>query len=106
MSAVKAFIADLARPYTFYSIATATAVAIVKMAWEITDGYQAAALAGVSLAGASAIYIGKAMEVTRTSAHAAELEKVKAQAAPQPVAEPQQPSDDAQDPTMYGGVRA
>lgn len=81
---LKQAVADLARPYTFYSLATASAIAIVKMGWEITDGYQAAAFAGVVLAGASAIYIGKSFENTRISAHNADVEKERAKASPPP----------------------
>lgn len=82
---LKTFIADLARPYTFYSLATASCIAIVKIGWEITDGYQGAAFMGVVLAGASAIYIGKSFEQTRIAGHNAEVEKVRAaQSSPPP----------------------
>jgi hypothetical protein len=94
------WIADLARPYTFYTLATASGIAIVKMAWGITDGYQAAAFAGVVLAGASAIYIGKSFENTRISAHSADLEKVRAQATPAPPAEALKPATPAEERSL------
>lgn len=87
-------LADLARPYTFYSLATASCVAIVKMSWGITDGYQAAAFGGVVLAGASAIYIGKSFEQTRIAGHNAEVEKVRAQSSPPPAEALKQPTPD------------
>ena len=95
---LKAAIADLARPYTFYSLATASAAAIVKMAWGITDGYQAATFAGVVLAGASAIYIGKSFENTRISGHNAEVEKERAKASPPPAEALKPPTDDGELP--------
>lgn len=81
---VKDFIADLARPYTFYSLATASSIAVVKIGWEISDGYQGAAFMGVVLAGASAIYIGKSWENRGASADTREVEKIRAQASPPP----------------------
>lgn len=92
---VKAW-ADLARPFTFYTLAGASSVAIVKMAWAITDGYQAAAFMGVVLAGASAIYIGKSWENRGTSADKAAIETVRAQAI-SPPAEALKPAEPAPD---------
>lgn len=70
-------IGDLARPYTFYTLATATMIAIIKIAWTITDGYQAAAFMGVILAGASAIYIGKSFENKWTANAQADVAKAR-----------------------------
>lgn len=107
MADVKTWIADLARPYTFYSLATASAISIVKMAWGIADGYQAAALAGVVLTGASAIYIGKSAEIASIAKHTTELEKVRAQATPPPATAlaPAADTSTDEDPAMYGGPR-
>jgi hypothetical protein len=101
---LKAAVADLARPFTFYSLATASSVAIAKMGWSIgeaiaagkADGYQAAALAGVVLAGASAIYIGKSFENRGIASSNAEVEKIRAQANPPP-AEALKPPAQAED---------
>jgi hypothetical protein len=103
----KATVADLARPYTFYSVATASAISIVHLGLGIAegiregtaDGYQATSFALAVLAGASAIYIGKAVEVASISRHAADVEKVRAaQSSPPPAQalQPPAPTPDAE----------
>lgn len=108
MTDIKAFIADLARPYTFYSVATASAFSIVHLGLGIADGiakgtadgYQATSFVFAVLAGASAIYIGKAVEVASLSRHAAEVEKVRAQQSPPPAEalKPAEPAPEDQPP--------
>lgn len=103
-------VADLARPYTFYSLATASAIAIVKIGWTIT-GYEAVAFAAVILAGASAIYIGKTFENKWATDASAGVEKVRATATPPPVAAlapapiPDEAAEPSEDPAMFGGPR-
>lgn len=83
-------IADLARPFSIYALAIASSAAIGKMGWSIgdaiasgkADGYQAAALAGVVLAGASAIYIGKSFENKWQANANAAVETARVQASP------------------------
>lgn len=115
----KGLFADLARPFTFYSLATASCAAILKLAWGLggaiaagtADGYQASALVGVILAGASAIYIGKSFENKWTANASADVEKVRASQGSPPPAEalkPAPPPTDAEpdeDLTMYAGPR-
>lgn len=109
----KGVVADLARPFTFYSLSLASSAAIVKLGWGLAeaiakgtaDGYQAAAFAGVVLGGASAIYIGKSWENRGVSAGNAEVEKIRAQASPPP-AEALKPADEpADDGKLPAGER-
>lgn len=87
---VKAFLADLARPFALYVTFGSAAIATVRLAWAGGDLNSAAIFVGAVLAGGGAIYGAKAAEETRKSGHTAEVEKARAQAAP-PV-EPAKPS--------------
>lgn len=96
----KGLFSDSARPFTFYSLAVASCAAIVKLGWGLAaaiaagsaDGYQAAAFAGVILAGASAIYIGKSFENKWTANASADVEKVRAAQGSPPPAEALKPA--------------
>lgn len=80
----KAFIADLARPFAIYATAGAGAYAIVEVSARVTGGESGAIYVGAVLAGLGALYGAKAWEVNKTSGHAAEVEKIRAQASPPP----------------------
>lgn len=79
---VKAFIGDLARPFSI--IATSASAAIVpvvvaaRAAPERLDLTAAALFVGAVYAGVGALYWGKAWEVAKTNGQAAEVEKVRA----------------------------
>lgn len=114
MTSKTQIIADLARPFTFYTLASSSAFAIITMSRQITNGYEAAAFMGVVLAGASAIYLGKSFENVGISRYNADLEKTRAQvAAPSPPTEALTPApaaapalaDAAEDPAQFGGPR-
>ena len=113
MASKTQIIADLARPFTFYTLAGASAFAIVTISQQITNGYEAAAFMGVVLAGASAIYLGKSFENASISRYNADLEKTRAQvAAPSPPTEALTPAvsapaspDTGEDPAQFGGPR-
>ncbi len=114
---IRTFISELARPYAFYTLATASMISIVMMGWGIMNGliagevsgYEAAAFAAAVLAGASAIYIGKSFENKWTANANAEVEKERAKASPPPaeaLRKPDAPLDDAKPPVLEPLVRA
>jgi hypothetical protein len=111
LEAFNKFLSDFARPYTFYTLASASAWAIVKMVPAVQDGYQAAAFAGVFLAGASAIYVSKTFENKWNGQAEAEIRKEEAKAVGQAAAAPPITVEHANlvrggDPTLVGAADA
>jgi hypothetical protein len=87
----KDIIADLARPFAIYATAFSAAWATVVIAYKVKDGNDGAwALGAIGLT-LSAIYAGKVIENFRMAASNAEVEKVRAQASPQPAEALKQP---------------
>lgn len=106
---IKAFVADLARPFTLYAMGFSGAWATIVVSAKASNGNDGAWVLGAIGATVSALYAGKALEVANVSKHAAEVEKVRATASPPPdtalqPAAPSAPEAD-DDPTMFGGPR-
>lgn len=80
----KETVADLARPFTLYSLSGASAYAIAKIAHDCTDLNAGAVYTAALLAGVGALYWGKAWENQKVSAHTAEVEKARVAATPPP----------------------
>lgn len=78
---VKAFIADLARPYAVYAVGTATSIAIVRLAWIITGSEAAVYIGAVGII-ILGLYGAKVYENTKAAKHDAEIKVAQAQAAP------------------------
>lgn len=94
MSDIKAFIADLARPFSIYATSFAGAWAIIDVGSRVEDG-QAAFYVGAVLAGLGGLYFGKSWEQAKVSAHNADVEKVRAaQSSPPPAEALKQPATD------------
>lgn len=81
---VKGFVADLARPFAIISTSAAAAWATVDIAQRVNTGEGGAVLLGVVFGGLSALYVGKAFEVTRIAGHTAEVEKARVASMPPP----------------------
>ena len=75
---VKGFIGDLARPFAIITTSAAASWASVVAAYRVENGNDAALLMGAVYAGVSALYIGKAWEVTKTGRQSADVEIAKA----------------------------
>lgn len=104
---IKAFLADLARPFAIISTSGAAAWATVTISYRV-DGFENAALYMAAVyAGLAGLYGFKSWEQRGETKSAAEVEKVRAQASPPP-AEALKPADadPTDDPTMFGGPRA
>lgn len=86
--AVKAFIADLARPFSIYAASLSGAWATITVADKVTTAEGGALVLGVLAGWGTALYAGKAIENTRISGHSAEVEKIRAQASPPPARPP------------------
>lgn len=99
---VKAFIADLARPFTLYAMGFSGAWATVVISRKVTDGNDGAFVLGAIGLTVTALYAGKVVETFRVAASNAEVEKVRAKATPPPTEALKPPEDD---PTMFGGPR-
>lgn len=105
---VKAFIADLARPASIWAASLSGAYATVAIANKVTTAEGGALVLTVLAGWVTALYAGKVYERAAESRHAAEVEKVRAQQSPPPTEalKHAEPTDDASDPTMFGGPRA
>lgn len=82
--AVKAFIADLARPFAIYATSGAAAIATVRIAWDVNEPNGGAVLLTAVYAGVGALYLGKAWENQRVQGQNAEVEKERARSTPPP----------------------
>ena len=82
--AVKAFIADLARPFAIYAASISGFWATVVVARAVTTAEGGALVLGAIGLTWTALYAGKAIEETRKSGHIAEVEKAKVSATPPP----------------------
>lgn len=82
--AVKAFIADLARPFAIYAASGSGAWATVVIADKVTTAEGGALVLGVLAGWGTALYAGKAFENTRIAGQNAEVEKEKARSTPPP----------------------
>lgn len=97
MSAIKDFIADLARPFTLYAMGFSGAWATVVISRKVADGNDGAlVLAAIGLT-VTALYAGKVIETFRVAASNAEVEKERAKASPPP-AEALKPAEAAPAP--------
>ena len=77
---IKAFIADVSRPYAIISLSSATAVAEIIIALRV-DGFEGAALfLGAAMTGVAGLYGAKSWENRGTAKHAADVEVAKATA--------------------------
>ena len=85
--AVKAFIADLARPFAIYATSGAAAWGIVVVSYRVNDGNDGAFYIAAALTGVGAIYIGKAVEVFKSNRAAADVEVARASASSPPGAD-------------------
>lgn len=81
---VKVFIADLARPFAIYAASLSGFWATIVVAGKVSTAEGGALVLGAIGLTWTALYAGKAIEETRKSGHAAEVEKAKAQATPPP----------------------
>jgi hypothetical protein len=79
---IKSFIADLARPFAIYAASVSGLLATVVVAQKVTTAEGGALVLGAIGLTWTSLYAGKAIEETRKSGHAAEVEKVRAQASP------------------------
>ena len=98
---VKAFIADLARPWVLWSGGASASVATVICAWRGENMLEGAALLTAAWAGVAGIYWGKSFENRGVEASKASVEVVRAQASPPPaaaLAAAPTPSDDGELP--------
>lgn len=77
---LKGFIGDLARPFAIIATSGAAAVAVVKIAWAITDANQGAIYIGAVFVGVGALYGAKSWENTAQAKQTANIEVAKAQA--------------------------
>ncbi len=82
--AVKAFIADLARPFSIYAASISGAWATIVIAGKVTSAEGGALVLGVLATWGTALYAGKAIENTRIAGHTADVEKEKARSTPPP----------------------
>jgi hypothetical protein len=73
-----AFIGNVARPLSILIAAIGASAAGIIVALRVHDGNDGAFLMGAIYAGASALFIGKAVEVWKTNQAAASVEKAKA----------------------------
>lgn len=94
---VKAFLADLARPFSIYATSAAGAWAIVDVGSRVQDG-QAAFYVAAVLAGLGGLYFGKSWEQAKVSGHHAEVEKERAKASPPPAEALKPAADDGELP--------
>lgn len=76
---VKAFVADLARPYAIYMVSTATGVAIVRGAWIVT-GPEAAVYIGAVGIVILGLYGAKVYENSKVAKHDADVKVAEVQA--------------------------
>lgn len=82
--AVKAFIADLARPFAIYAASGSGAWATIVIADKVTTAEGGALVLGVLAGWGTALYAGKAFENTRIAGQNAEVEKERARSTPPP----------------------
>lgn len=114
----KIFLADLARPFSIYAASVSGAWATIVIAGKVTTAEGGALVLGVLAGWGTALYAGKAIENTRLSGHAADVEKARVSATPPAgtavitaapdvdVTVRDAAGGDAEpDPTMYGGPR-
>jgi hypothetical protein len=118
MEQVKAFVADLARPFAIISTSFAASWGIVVVSYKVNDGNDGALYLGAALAGVGAIYIGKSVEVFKSNKAAADVEIAKHASTPPPgtaqitaapdvdVTVREAGVDQPEDPAMFGGPRA
>jgi hypothetical protein len=84
VDAVRAFIADLARPFAIISTSGAAAWATVTISYRV-DGFENAALYMAAVyAGLAGLYGFKSWEQAKAGGHVAEVEKAKVSAIPPP----------------------
>lgn len=107
-NAIKAGVADLARPFTLYAMAGSGAWATIMTAQHINNGFDGAALVAAIGLTVSALYAGKVIENYQIARSTADVEKERAKANPPPAAalQPAPVADEpGEDPAMYGGPR-
>lgn len=100
---IKGFIADLARPATFYAAAISGGYAVFRISAAVAEAIATgkgspeggALVLGTILTGVAGIYGLKAVEETRKSGHTAEVEEEPAKASPPP-AEALKPAEPAE----------
>lgn len=95
---MKAFIADLARPFAIYATAVANGWASVVIAYKVTGSEGGALVLGATGLTLTGLYAGKVIENYRTAASNAEVEKVRAQASPPPAEALKPATDDGELP--------
>jgi len=81
---LKVFLAELARPFSIISTSGSAAFATGVIAWRGSDFTGAAIFIGAVYAGLAGLYGFRAWENHKVQGHAAEVEKVRAQASPPP----------------------
>jgi hypothetical protein len=77
---IKSMVGDLARPYALYAVATAVSIAIIKIAWEITDGNIGAVFLTAAGGLLAAMYGAKSLEVAAQAKQQATVDVARAQA--------------------------
>lgn len=89
---IKTTVGDLARPFAIIVSNGAASIAVIKIAWTISEkssSWEGAAMfVGAAGAYAGALFGAKAWEVTKTSGQAADLERARVQASPLPETQP------------------
>lgn len=80
LDALKAFIADLARPFSIYVTSGAAGVATVAIAFKVGNFAEGAIFIGAVFAGLTGLYGLKSWEISKAGKHAAEVEVAKAKA--------------------------
>lgn len=106
---IKAFLADLARPFTLYAMGFSGAWATVVIADKVSDGNDGAFVLGAIGLTVTGLYAGKVIENYRIAAAQAAVETERAKSTPPPAEALKPAADDGEippDPTMYGGPRA
>lgn len=101
---IKGFVADLARPATFYAAAISGGYAVFRISAAVAEAIAAgkgsleggALVLGTILTGVAGIYGLKAVEETRKAGHTAEVEKVRAGQSSPPPAEALKPAEPAE----------
>ena len=80
--AIQVFLGEVARPFAIISASASASWATVDVASRVSGGEGGAIFLAAVWAGVGALYIGKAVEVTRVAGHSAAVERARAVAAP------------------------